>query len=205
MNWAGYVLTGGSYREVGAEWTVPTLDCSASPDGSTADWVGIDGWVHPAALFQAGTASTCSGGSQTNTVVWSDSAQGFAGQEQFDVNAGDVIEARVARTAAGTWAATVTDETTGQSAHASEPVAYPAASAEWIAEDPGLPGSSSLAPLADFGSVAFTGLSVSPAGLPSYADAIEMLRPDGSTAALPGPVQGTPPAASFTITYGSRG
>ena len=199
MNWAGYVLAVGSYQEVGAEWTVPSLDCSVVPNGSTSDWVGVNGWVDPANLFQAGTASTCAGNSQTNFVVWSDGALGYVWQVEFSVNAGDVISAQVEQTPVGAWTATVADETTGQSASVSEPVAYAGASAEWVAEDSGTPGSTVLDPLADFGTVAFNDLSVAPSALPSFADAIEMLRADGSVAAMPTAIQGAGGAASFTV------
>ncbi len=197
-NWSGYVLTNGGYQEVGAEWTVPTLNCTVVPNGGTSDWVGVNGWVHPSQLFQAGTASTCSGGSQTNFVVWSDGALGYAWQEQFSVNTGDVIQAEVSQTASGGWTALVTDLTSGQSATASEAVPYAGASAEWVAEDSGVLGSSALTPLADFGVVSFTNLSVSPSTGFSYSDAIEMQRVDGSDEAMPSPVQGD---ASFSVTY----
>jgi len=201
MNWAGYVLTGKSYREVSAEWTVPSLNCRVVPNGSTSDWVGVDGWVHPVELFQAGTSSTCAGGVQANSVVWSDGALGYAWQDEFTVNAGDEISAQVARSRSGAWTATVTDESTGQRANPSEPVAYAGASAEWVAEDSGIQGSSVLAPLADFTSVSFAKLSVTPAGLPSYADAIEMLRANGSVAAIPAPIRRVGSSSSFTVAY----
>ena len=87
---------------------------------------------------------------------------------------------RVVRTSSGAWSATVTDETTGQSADASEAVAHVGASAEWVTEDP-----AGRTPLADFGSVSFTGLSVSPSGRPPFGDQVEMLRANGSIAAMP--------------------
>jgi hypothetical protein len=197
-NWSGYVLTNGGYQEVGAEWTVPTLNCTVVPNGTTSDWVGVNGWVHPSQLFQAGTASTCGGGSQTNFAVWSDGALGYAWQEQFSVNTGDVIQVEISQTASGGWTALVTDVTSGQSATAGEAVAYAGASAEWVAEDSGVLGSSALASLADFGVVSFTNLSVSPSSAFSYSNAIEMQRADGSDAAMPSPVQGD---ASFSVTY----
>jgi hypothetical protein len=205
MNWAGYVLTGKIYREVNAEWTVPALNCRVVPNGSTSDWVGVDGWVHPAKLFQAGTSSTCARGVQSSSVVWSDGALGYAWQDEFTVHAGDRISARVAQSTSGAWRATVTDETTGQSAHASEPAAYAGASVEWVAEDSGIQGSSALAPLADFASVSFANLRVAPTAVPSYADAIEMLRANGSVVALPAPLRRLGSSYSFTVAYERKG
>ena len=205
MNWAGYVLTGKSYREVGAAWTVPTLSCRVVPNGSISEWVGVDGWVHPVELFQAGTSSTCAGGVQTNSVVWSDGALGYAWQDEFTVNAGDEISAQVAQSPSGAWTATVTDESTGQSANPSEPVAHAGASAEWVAEDSGIQGSSVLAPLADFASVSFAKLRVAPVAVPSYADAIEMLRANGSVVAMPAPLRRVGSTYSFTVAYKPHG
>ena len=198
MNWSGYVLASGGYQEVSAEWTVPALDCAVVPNGSTSDWVGVNGWVDPSDLFQAGTESTCAGGAQSNSAVWSDGALGFAWQDQFTVSAGDLIDAEVQQSAAGTWTATVSDLTSGQSATASETVVFAGSSAEWVAEDSGAQGSSVLAPLADFGSVTFSNVSASPQSVLAYSDAIEMLRANGSTAALPSQIAGT---GLFTVSY----
>jgi hypothetical protein len=205
MNWAGYVLTGKIYREVNAEWAVPALNCRVVPNGSTSDWVGVDGWVHPAELFQAGTSSACAGGVQSSSVVWSDGALGYAWQDEFTVHAGDKISARVAQSPSGAWTATVTDESTGRRAHASEPAAYAGASVEWVAEDSGIQGSSVLAPLADFASVSFAKLRVAPVAVPSYADAIEMLRANGSVVAMPAPLRRVGSTYSFTVAYKPHG
>lgn len=159
-------------------------------------------WVDPADLFQAGSESACAGGSQTNFAVWSDGALGCVWQDQFSVNAGDDIEAEVTQTSSGTWTATVSDVTSGQSTTASEPDAYAVASAEWVAERPGVAGSSALTPLADFGVVTFTNVSSTPSGSSSNADAIEMLRANGSVAAMRIPVQGD---TSFSVTYEPAG
>ncbi len=195
-NWSGYVLTDGGYEAVSGEWTVPTLNCAVVPNGGTSDWVGVNGWVDRAGLVQSGTYSLCSSGAQLNFAVWSDAALGYAWQQQFQVTAGDVIDAEVSQTTSGSWVATVTDLTSGQSATASEPAVFAGSSAEWIAEDSGVAGSSSLAPLADFSPVTFSDLSTAPASTLSYADAIEMQRANGSVEALPSPPQG----ASFTVT-----
>ena len=191
------MLTGGGYQVVSGEWTVPTLNCAVVPNGGTSDWVGVNGWVDPADLFQVGTSSTCSGGSPSNFAVWSDGALGYAWQQQFTVNGGDVISAQVQQSSSGTWTATVTDVTSGQSSTASESAVYAGSSAEWVAEDSGVQGSSNLTPLADFGIVTFTNLQVAPTSALTYADAIEMQTSGGTSEAMPSQPQG----ASFSITY----
>jgi len=170
------------------------LRCRA--ERGTSDWVGVNGWVDRAGQVQSGTYSLCSAGSKSNFAVWSDAALGYAWQQQFQVTAGDVIDAEVSQTVSGSWVATVTDLTSGQSATASEPAVFAGSSVEWIAEDSGVAGSSSLATLADFSPVTFSDLSTSPSSTLFYADAIEMQHANGSVEALPSPPRG----ASFTGT-----
>ena len=73
---------------------------------------------------------------------------------------------------------------------------------EVAAEQSGVAGSSALKPLADFGVVTFTNVSSIPSGDLSYADAIEMLRANGSATAIPSQIQGD---TSFRITYDPAG
>jgi hypothetical protein len=67
-NWSGYVQANGAgyvnpdgthdFQSVGAEWTVPTLDCAATPGALVAVWVGVNGYGANSGLFQTGTTST---------------------------------------------------------------------------------------------------------------------------------------------------
>ncbi|OYV95967.1 MAG: hypothetical protein B7Z73_01595, partial [Planctomycetia bacterium 21-64-5] len=68
-NWSGYVVPSSSalITEAAGQWTVPTLDCAATPAGHVATWVGIGGvaWAtggSSGALLQTGVDSACSGG-----------------------------------------------------------------------------------------------------------------------------------------------
>jgi len=118
------------------------------------------------------------------------------------MSAGDEIEAEVTPTSTGTGTMAVTNVTSGQRTTASEPAAYAGSSAEWVVEQSGVAGSLALKPLADFGVVTFTDVSSIPSGDLSYADAIEMLRANGSATAIPSQIQGD---TSFRITYEPRG
>jgi len=205
-NWAGYLLAGGTggYQAVSAEWIIPTLNCASLPNSSTADWVGVNGADGFSGLFQDGSLSRCSNGHETTTAWWTDEAQGFLTQSLFTVASGDLIEAEVYQQVSGVWVYYIKDLTTGQSS--SSPEAYSGAgmTAEWIAEDSGIPGGG-LNTLADFGIISFTDLGLTvPSGswtLPPYSDAIEMVAPNGSVEALPSPAQGSGASANFTVTY----
>jgi hypothetical protein len=207
--WSGYVLSGASagYSEVGAQWTVPTLDCSAVPDGSTSDWVGVNGWNGAPGLFQAGTTSQCVNGQQISTAVWSDSSDGYVFSPLFNVAPGDVVEATVSTSSSESWAYSVTDATSGAVGAVATAFTGPGVSAEWIAEDTTDLSTGAPYPLADFGAVTFADLTInggsgsSPA--PNADDAIAMVSSTGRVEAAPSPVTLSGGSASFTVTYRS--
>jgi hypothetical protein len=119
-NWAGYVQPGWD-QMVGAEWVVPTLNCTVTPKGETADWVGVNGdKVRDSGLFQDGTISSCTNGLQRDYAWWTDEAEGYSSQWLFPVAVGDVVYARVWQERSGYWAYSVRDLTTGQSSHSAE-------------------------------------------------------------------------------------
>jgi len=210
-NWSGYVLTGqrGGYQAVSAEWTVPTLNCAVTPNGATADWVGVNGLPNSPGLFQDGTSSNCINGVEESNAWWTDEAENFLSQTVFVVQSGDLIEAQVYQDASGYWVYFVKDLTTGEVSTQVEPYSGAATSAEWIAEDPGDPNAGGLYLLADFGSVTFTDLGLTvPGGTwyePPYSDAIEMIAPSGAVETLPTQVSGSGASAAFTVHYESSG
>ncbi len=203
-NWAGYSLQGsaGSVSEVGASFTVPTLNCAATPQGQDAEWVGVDG-TSGDSLFQAGVASSCASGIQQST-AWYEDIQGNPpdpAQELFTVSPGDLITAQVQEISPGSWQYAVSDVTSGQSSSASMPFDGPAAAADWIEEDPATEtsgGSIHLLPYADFGGVSFTNLSLNgqAPSLDLGADGISLVQ-SGQLLALPSPPSGD----GFGVTY----
>jgi hypothetical protein len=103
-NWSGYVME-GSYQAISGEWTVPTLNCTVTPDGVTADWVGVNGALdQPTGLFQDGTMSWCLNGQQNDFAWWADDPEGYGAQDVFAVAPGDLIFAEVWQTSSGDWA-----------------------------------------------------------------------------------------------------
>jgi len=208
-NWSGYVVTGGTggYQAIGGGWTVPTVNCELVPNGLTTDWVGVNGFGsgNPG-LFQDGTTSYCVNGQQGDYAWWTDTTEGYASQILFSVSAGDVIYAEVNQSSSsGLWTYSIEDVTTDTTSTSPESFDGAGTSAEWIAEDPGIPNSNGLYPLADFGSVTFTQLGLTvPSGswtVPPYSDAIEMVGTNGAIEASPSPVYGVAAAADFTVTY----
>lgn len=158
-NWAGYALrmSPGAVSEVGATWVVPRLHCRVTPSGQEGVWLGVDGTGHTFDLFQAGIASSCADGMQADTAFYENLPA--PAQDLFTVSPGDTIAASVFEVSPGTWEYTISDKTTGASSSATVSYAGPQASADWIVEEPYADGLVPL-PLADFGAIEFSGLSV---------------------------------------------
>jgi hypothetical protein len=125
-NWSGYVVPSSSALVTGVsgDWTVPFLNCSVTPDGNVATWVGIGGqeWAtggSSGALLQTGVSSECVDGAQQNTAWWEivpatpNDGTNFA---NFPVSSGNEIEASVFETTTGAWQTEVTDVNTGLTA-----------------------------------------------------------------------------------------
>lgn len=207
LNWAGFVLTGdtGSFQGASGEWTVPTLDCSAVPNGIVGDWVGVDGTstTNPD-LFQAGTISGCESGLQINAAWWTDQDENYEPMILFEPDPGDVISTEIAQSSSGNWSYTVDDVTADDSQTGTEAYSGPETSIEWIVEDPSNT-SGALDPLGDFGSTTFSSLGVTLANgswtVPPYSDATDIVNEKGTVLAVPSPMEGTTSAASFTVDY----
>jgi hypothetical protein len=181
---------------VGGEWTVPALDCAATPGGLTADWVGVDGWGDNPDLFQAGTISQCVDGAQQNYAWWTDQTEGFATEEVFSVATGDAVFARVWKEGSQVWAYSVRDLTSLASSSAPESFYSAGVTAEWIAEDPGNLSTNKLDQLADFGTVHFSHAQY--IGTTTNATAIEMIiRSSGAPQAEPSTMVGS----SWDVSY----
>ena len=157
MNWSGYATTGtaGAFTSVSSSWVQPGVTCGDT-DTFSSFWVGLDG-IGTQDLEQTGTEADCSNG-----------AAAYGGWFEFfpaapvfynkPVRPGDKMSAAVAAGSGGSFALTLTDATEGWTKTTSQSV--PGArlsSAEVIAE---APSSQAVLPLADFGTVSFTGADV---------------------------------------------
>ena len=204
-NWSGYVQANGAgyvnpdgthdFQSVGAEWTVPTLDCAATPGALVAVWVGVNGYGANPGLFQTGTTSACSrGGAQSAYAWWTDEDEHYASQEVYSVAAGDVVHARVWRNASGQWSYMIRDSTWGWTSTQLEPYQGIGATAEWVVEDPENLNTNKPCPFADFGMVHFSHMTPVVRGL----TAIEMITRKGLGVSAPSIVAD----AGFDVTYG---
>ncbi|KAI8970725.1 acid proteinase [Trametes punicea] len=162
-NWAGAVLVAGSntYKTVTGTFTVPTPREPSGGSGthSASAWVGIDGDTCGNAILQTGVDFTVSG-SRVSYDAWYEwfpsAAFDFSG---FTVHAGDSITATVTATSTTGGTATLINHSTGQQvSHTfSGQPALCEQNAEWIVED--FEEGSELVPLANWGTVTFTGAS----------------------------------------------
>jgi hypothetical protein len=210
-NWSGYVQANGAgyvnpdgthdFQSVGAEWTVPTLDCAATPGALVAVWVGVNGYGANPGLFQTGTTSTCAqDGTQSSYAWWTDEDEHYASQDLYPVVAGDVVYARVWRNASGYWSYTIRDVARPWRAPwlwtstQLEPYQGIGATAEWVVEDPENLSTNEPFPFADFGTVHFSHMTPVVRGL----TAIEMITRKGLGVSAPSIVAN----AGFDVTYG---
>ena len=159
-NWSGFATYGDHFRFVSATYTIPSLNCGISPDGSfDSQWVGLDGYTS-STVEQVGTFAQCSGGTPSY----------FAFYEMFpansvsftDVNPGDSITATVFFNGSQ-WVLSFVDNT-NSSAGFSTTQSCPSGStcrnsnAEIISEVPN--GGPPSATLADYGIVGFTQIAI---------------------------------------------
>jgi hypothetical protein len=167
-NWAGYVVrplpkaaSATVFTSVRATWKVPRVRCSAPPgETSVAVWVGLGGFDADAGkLTQIGTAADCTAGGKAAYHAWFEVLPAPAAKLRMAVRPGDRVTASVELTPTGAELR-ITNETT-----AGTVVKRPAVSsgethsAEWIVEAPSRCGRfvCRVQPLANFGSVTFTG------------------------------------------------
>ena len=153
-NWSGYAVEGSSFTKALGSWTVPSVDCSKTPNTYAAFWVGIDGWTSNT-VEQTGTDSDCDG-SHPSYYAWYE----FYPEPSFLISSvavapGDQMSASVTYSrSTKKFTITIKNENTGQSYSKSAKVSGAArSSAEWIAEAPCCTNSGGILPLSDFGTV----------------------------------------------------
>jgi Peptidase A4 family len=201
-NWSGYADTGSSFSKVSASWTEPSATCSSRSEQLAAFWVGIDGYSSNS-VEQDGTLIECYQRKAYQYTWWEmypTNAIQVVGQT---LAAGDAITSTVTRSGT-TYTLSVTDSThTADSFTETETCSSCAnTSAEWIAEAPS--SSSSVYPLADFGSWTASSASVTEGStsgvISSFTDdEITMVDSSGQTKALPGSLNSS--GNSFPVTW----
>ncbi len=169
-NWSGYAVTGGRYTRVSSSWTVPAVKCSGTAYSSF--WVGLDGDTS-STVEQTGTDSDCSG-STPRYYAWYEMYPKFPTNYSNLVKAGDHMSATVSTTGNGQFTLTISDSTQGWTRTTNARLkSAKLASAEVIAEAPSSSGG--VLPLANFGSVSFSGASANGALLTSSTPGIDAI------------------------------
>jgi hypothetical protein len=193
-NWSGYAVTGSRFTSVSASWTQPTANCSGTAYSSF--WVGLDGDTSNT-VEQTGTDADCSG-STPQYYAWYEMYPKFPVNLKGTVRPGDHLSASVTTDGSGRFTLTITDSTQGWTNTTNARLKRAQlASAEVIAEAPSSSGG--VLPLANFGTVSFSGATVNGSVLTSstpHLDAITMQ--SGSTVkAQPGSISN----GSFSVAW----
>jgi hypothetical protein len=214
-NWSGYAAetnldspTNDSVTAVTGTWKVPTVSGSGTAYSSV--WVGIDGYSS-SSVEQIGTEQDVVNGQAEYSVWYEMYPSGSVTISTMTIKPGDSITASVQYVSSGTYAGkfelTITDTsetsdsfTTYQSGGSAE-----RSSAEWIVEAPS--SGRGILPLANFGSVQFTGATATINGVTGAIDnaawqstAINM-GGYSSLSASTGTLTDTSSTSAFTVTY----
>jgi hypothetical protein len=193
-NWSGYAVTGGTYTTVSASWTQPAVSCSSTAYSSF--WVGIDGDTS-GTVEQTGTEADCNGSTPVYS-AWFEMYPKFPKTYSDPVAPGDHFTASVTTDGRGNFTLRLSDTTRGWTETVSQKLRHAAlASAEVIAEAPSSSGG--VLPLADFGTVSFSGATVNGSALTSSTPGIDPITmASGSTVkAQPSSIS----SGSFSVTW----
>jgi hypothetical protein len=175
-NWSGYAATGsnGAFNSVSATWTEPTATCTSSgrhgrggSDSYAAFWVGLDGYSSDS-VEQTGTDSDCDG-TTPDYYGWYEMYPADPVYYTNTVKPGDTISASVTFSGTETYTLVLTDETQDwtQTQTINE-TGLDRSSAEVITEAPCCDDSGNPLPLADFGTVNYSGSTVNGSSMADY-------------------------------------
>ena len=193
-NWSGYAVTGSRFTSVSSSWTEPTATCSGTAYSSF--WVGLDGDTS-GTVEQTGTDADCSGNTP-QYYAWYEMYPKFPVNLKGTVKPGDHLSASVTTNGSGQFTLTITDSTQGWTNTTNARLkSAKLASAEVIAEAPSSSGG--VLPLANFGTVSFSGARANGALLTSSTPHIDPITmQSGSTVkAQPGSIS----SGSFSVQW----
>jgi hypothetical protein len=194
QNWSGFVANGGKFTSVSGSWTVPTVDCSSTPDGVVALWVGLDG-AGSRTVEQTGTFSACQQGS-ASYAAWYEAFPAASILLSNPVGPGDTMSASVTSVGSNTFTLVLTDNSRGWTSTNNIQVRGRLASAEAIVEAPSVHGQ--IVPLANFGTAGFNNVVVNGSALAAvHPTPVTMATLSGVIKAVPGPVSG----GSFSVAW----
>jgi hypothetical protein len=162
-NWSGYAATSGTYTSVSAQWVQPTGTCTSATRYSSF-WVGLDGYSS-STVEQTGTDTDCSGGSP-QYYGWYETYPNPSFSFGNSISPGDTIMATVTYQSGSSFKYTLQDVTKGWIANTTQTESSAArSSAEVIVEAPCCTNSGGILPLANFGTVNFSGSLVNGAAI----------------------------------------
>jgi len=192
-NWSGYAATGTKFTKVSATWTQPAVSCGSQTTYSSF-WVGLDG-DGSNSVEQTGTEADCSGGRPVYS-SWYEMYPKYPVNFSNPVSPGDVFQASVTYNGSGKFVLVLTDRTKGWSHTVNATLNNPAlASAEVIAEAPS--SGSGVLPLANFGTVGFSGSAANGSSLASFSPDKITMASGSTTKAVPGSISG----GSFSVSW----
>lgn len=175
-HWAGYAVSSKStpFTCVEAAWTQPSVVCRGTGLAAVAFWVGIGG-VGQAGLVQVGTQTQCVHGSPVAS-AWQQSLPKEPNEVNADlvVSVGDRLRAQVLAIGHASYALSIDNLTTGaRFTVTTVNRTVDPTTAEWITEAPtfGCPTRCAIASLPDFGTVTFSDVSTTIAGVNGPLDA----------------------------------
>jgi hypothetical protein len=168
-NWSGYAVTGGRYTSVTSTWVQPAVTCNGTTAYSSF-WVGIDGDTS-GTVEQTGTEADCNGSTPVYS-AWYEMYPKFPVNYSNPVVPGDRFTGTVTTDGNGNFTLTLTNNTRGWTQSVAKRLkSAKLASAEVIAEAPSSSGG--VLPLANFGTVNFSGSTVNGATLTSSTPGLD--------------------------------
>jgi hypothetical protein len=194
-NWSGYAVTGGKYTTVTSTWVQPAVTCNGTTAYSSF-WVGIDGDTS-GTVEQTGTEADCNGSTPVYS-SWYEMYPKFPVNYSNPVVPGDHFTGTVTTDGKGNFTLTLSNTTRGWTQSVSKRLkSAKLASAEVIAEAPSSSGG--VLPLANFGTVNFSGSTVNGSALTSTTPGIDAITmQSGSTVkAQPSSISN----GSFSVTW----
>ncbi|HUZ23513.1 MAG TPA: G1 family glutamic endopeptidase [Streptosporangiaceae bacterium] len=170
LNSAGYAASRphARFASIRATFFVPYLNCGLSKGAYSSQWVGLDGFEgKPDSVEQDGIEADCSAAGRSSFHAWYAMYPRRRAMPALAIRSGDSVTASVSYDLADArFALALTDNTTGGHfrVHASCPrgLRCPRNSAEVISSTPATrtAGHLAIAPLADYGAVSFSGISI---------------------------------------------
>lgn len=193
-NWAGYAAGGGTFDSVSSSWVQPSVSCGGE-DTYSSFWVGLDG-DGTSSVEQTGTEADCVG-STAEYSAWYELYPAYPVTYSNRVRPGDVITETVSFSGSSTYTMTIKDATEGWTKTTTKSSSGDSrSSAEVIAE---APYSGGVLPLANFGTVKFSGSKVNGSTLTS-GTSINMTTSSGTVKASTGALSN----GAFSIVWKHR-